>query len=477
MKEKLLDLDATSLFKKIIEGEISSLDLVKVYINHIKLTDKEINAVVEERFEAALKEAEQADHYLKENKQAIGPLHGVPISIKESFDVKGMRTTGGLIHLKNHRAIKDAQVVKKLKDAGAIILCKTNTSTLCYAQESVNKLYGVTNNPWDLSRTAGGSSGGEGALLATGGSAIGIGSDIGGSIRFPSHFSGVIGFKSGMFQINAEGHFPADVLPLQKRMSSSGPIGKSVRDMRRFYNIIAESQVSEARLDNISIEMLPLDQPYPLSDKSLKMLNEVKEFLKESFTITEGLPPYFEDSAQLWQEMMSINGSEDVRQIAFNKEKKNVVFTYIKEKLTGKTDWHEFLLWAIIGSSLFKPTKKRIKEIEKIIQTGDDRLRKHFENKLLILPVYPTGALKHREVFKQIFSIRKTFKQYMPYTAYSNVWGLPTLTIPISEDEDHMPIALQIISINGNEDKIFALGKLLEKQFRGYQRKVDIVSQ
>lgn len=471
MLDHLLDLDATSVYEQIIKGKVSSVEVVQVYINHLKTKEDKINAIVEDRFELALQEAKEADDYFEHHQKPIGPLHGVPICVKESFDVKGMKTTGGLIHLKNNIAKEDAFIVKRLKEAGAIILCKTNTSTLCYAQESVNKLYGTTNNPWDITRTAGGSSGGEGALLAIGGGAAGFGSDIGGSIRFPSHLNGVIGFKSGMFQIDARGHFPPDVVPLQKRMSSSGPMGKSVRDMKRLYNIVANKPAIEKKLNDLVIEMLPSEQPYPISLKTSKMLIDVQVFLSNQFTIIEEMPPYFDESAQLWQEIMSINGSDDIKQISFNNKRKNLVLTYLKEKFTKKTDWHEYLLWALIGSTLFKPSKKRIEEIKKTLQTGDQLLKDYFKNRILILPVYATGALKHGEIFKQIFSIKKTFKQYMPYTAYSNVWGLPTLTLPITLDEENMPIAVQIISTNGNEGKIFAVGKLLEEQFRGYKRK------
>jgi len=472
MGVNLLDLDAKETYEQIVYGNKTSLELVQTYINHIKIMDKDINALVEERFAQALEEAKEADLYLKNNKEAIGPLHGVPICVKESFHVKGMKTTGGLPHLKDKVEKEDAEVIKRLKKAGAIILCKTNSSTLCFAQESVNKLYGRTNNPWDTNRTAGGSSGGEGALLAIGGATAGIGSDIGGSIRFPSHLNGVVGFKSGMFQVETSGHFPPDSLPLQERMASIGPMGKSVRDMKLLYNLIANQQTLPNKVEYFTVSFLPHEQPYPISLQTSKMLLEVKTFLSKEFSVEERMPPHFEETALLWQEIMSINGGEDRKQLAFNNQRKNLYLTYLKEKLTNNTEWHEYLLWALIGSSLFKPSHKRIAEINQIIKNGDKLLNDYFKNRLLILPVYKNGTRKHGKIFKEIFSIKKTFQQYMPYTAYSNVWGLPSLTLPITVDEENMPIAIQIISINGNEDAIFSLGKILEKQFRGYKRKI-----
>src|SRR5690625_7984990 len=119
-------------------------------MNNLKTNEFITNANVEELFELVLQEAKEADDYFEHHQKPIGPLHGVPICVKESFDVEGMKTTGGLIHLKDNIAKKDAHIVKRLRDAGAIVLCKTKTSRLCYAQESVNRHYGTKHNIWVL---------------------------------------------------------------------------------------------------------------------------------------------------------------------------------------------------------------------------------------------------------------------------------------------------------------------------------------
>ncbi len=222
-----------------------------------------INAIVEDRYDAAISEALEKDNQTE--KADKGPLFGVPISVKEAFQVANMKMTGGLVSRKHLIAREDAKVIKKLKSAGAIILGKTNTPMLCFCQETDNKLYGRTNNPWDVTRTPGGSSGGEGALLGAGGAAAGIGSDIGGSIRFPSHFNGVVGFKPGKFQVSADGHFPSNSHALQERMSGMGPMGKSVRDMELLYGIIADTPPAEQSLDDVNIEILSEDTNVPLS--------------------------------------------------------------------------------------------------------------------------------------------------------------------------------------------------------------------
>ncbi|WP_164669355.1 amidase [Virgibacillus doumboii] len=457
--ESVLEIDATAIAEKIKNGEMTSYDAVSAYIDQIKKVNPVINAMVEDRFTEALEEAREKDN----RKTKKGTLYGVPISVKEAFHVAGMKTTGGLINRKHLIMNEDAVVVKKLREAGAIILGKTNTPTLCFCQETDNKLYGRTNNPWDVTRSAGGSSGGEGALIAAGGSAAGIGSDIGGSIRFPSHFNGVVGFKPGKFQVPAGGHFPADKIPLQERMSGMGPMGKSVRDIALMYGIIANEMPAEQTLNNFEVDILPVQKNIPLSERTVEKLKEIEKLLQNSFSVKQSTPPYFEDSAQLWQEIMSIDGAKEVEKLAFSTDRPNVIKAYVKEKIMKRTDNHPYLLWALLGARMFKPSPDRLLEINTIIEQGDERLEDYLEDRLLIFPVYHTGALKHGEVFSEIFSIKKKFLKYMPYIAYANVWGLPSLTIPVGSDENGMPIGVQVISKNGNERAIFQLGEKIEK--------------
>ncbi|OZU88575.1 amidase [Virgibacillus indicus] len=468
-KTDIVSLDATSIASIIKSGSITSVEATKIYIEQINKVNPSINALVEDRFNEAITEAEERDAFFKQSDK-VGPLHGVPISVKESFHVENMKTTGGLEHRQDLIARTDAEVIAKLKKAGAVILGKTNTPALCFCQETDNKLYGRTNNPWDITRTAGGSSGGEGALLASGGAAVGIGSDIGGSIRIPSHFNGVVGFKPGMHQVSAEGHFPPIMIPLQERMLTMGPMGKSVRDMSLIYDIIANNRPSWRSLQDFKIEILPGNNNYPLEDDTKVILTNIEKFISQSYYTKRSVPPFFEESALLWQEIMSMYGSKLIEEEAFNNDRSNVFSAFFKEKLTQRTKVHPYLSWAIIGSKLFKPSKGRIREIEALIEEGDKKVEEYLTNRILIFPVYHSTALHHGKVFKELFSVRKTFLDYMPYVAYANVWGLPSLTIPVGADEKGLPIGIQLISCNGNENAIFQLGKLVEKKFRGYIR-------
>ncbi|MFD1851220.1 amidase [Oceanobacillus bengalensis] len=468
-KTSIIDMDATLLAKKIKKGEITSIEAVETYIQQIKKTTPKINAMVENRFQEALEEAAVMDQQLLEG-VVKGPLHGVPISVKEAFHVINMTTTGGLEHRQDLISRQDADVIKALKDAGAIILGKTNTPTLCFSQETENKLYGRTNNPWDLSKTAGGSSGGEGALLAVGGAAVGIGSDIGGSIRIPAHFNGVIGFKPGMHQVSQEGHFPEAPTDIQQRMFSVGPMGKSVQDMRLMYEIITKKSTHTRHLQKFKIEILPGSIEYPLSDYTKKTLDNLEVFLERSFSTKRTVPPFFEDSARLWQDILAIDGSNLLQREAYSNDRSGVLRAFAREKLTQRTNVHPSLSWGIIGSKVFKPSSKRIREVKETLEQGDQRLKDYLKTRLLIFPIYHTSAPKHGKVYREIFSIKKSFLNYMPFVAYANVWGLPSLSIPVATDENNLPISIQIISAIGNEDALFRLGRIIEKKFRGYVR-------
>ena len=465
----LINLDATSTQQAIKDRKLTCKQVVSAYIDQIKKVNPYINALVEERFHVALKEAAEKDNHVEKNIRNK-PLFGVPISIKESFHVKGMKTTGGLIQRKDIISKVDADVVKKLKEAGAIILGKTNTPALCFAQETENKLFGRTNNAWDITKTAGGSSGGEGSLLGIGGAAVGIGSDIGGSIRFPSHFNGVIGFKPGKYTTSMNGHYPSSLEQLQTRMLGLGPLGKSVQDMELIYQIISKVPYENKDLTDMTIDVYPSRSSFPLSTETKNILDSIYHLLSNTFQVDRKIPPQFESSAILWQKIMSINGAKEIRNHALNNHGNNLFSTYIKEQLTNQTIFHRYLLWALIGARFFQPTKKQIHELRSTIVHGDERISSYLNHRLLIFPVFHTGAKKHGSTYKEIFSINKTFIKYMPYIAYANVWGLPSLTIPVATDESGMPISIQIMSSNGNEDPIFQLGKFIEREFRGYVR-------
>lgn len=468
MDSLILDLDAVGMAQLIRDKKFTSRQAVEIYIEHLNKVNPAVNCLVEDRYEEALLEADDADRKLALGAPP-GALFGVPISMKEAFDVKGMKTTGGLLRRKEFVMDEDAEVVSKLRAEGAIIIGKSNTPELCFCQETDNKLYGRTNNPWDIGRTAGGSSGGEGALIAVGGAAAGLGSDIGGSIRFPSHFNGVVGFKSGNDQVSQAGSYPEVKQDLQYRMLGIGPITKSVKDARTLYNIIARNPAPGRKVKNFTLNVIP-DTGYPLGDHTVKLLDAVFKESSKEFETEREAPPYFDDSAEVWQEVMSIDGAAGTKSEAFGGKPAKLYSSYMKERLRGTSEVHRYLSWALIGSSLFKPSEKRIEKIRQFLEHGDHILENYLKERILIMPVYHKAAPEHGVVYSEIFSIRKTFRKYLPFIAYANTWGLPSLTVPIGVDDKGLPIGIQLISKNGNEEALFQLGEWLEQHVQSYKR-------
>jgi len=465
----ILDMDATAIAESIKSGQLTSQQVTDTYIQHLQAANEQINCITVDRFEQARAEAIAADKKLQQG-EPVGKLHGVPISIKDCFHVAGMPTTSGLTYRRDKIEQQDAVVVKLLKEQGAIVVAKTNTPALCFCQETVNKLHGRTNNPWDVQRSAGGSSGGEGALMAVGGAAVGLGADIGGSIRFPSHYNGIVGFKSGNEQVNDLGNYPHVTIPEQRRMLGIGAMGKSVRDTRLINEILTNGKRKFVDLDAYEI-VIPEKQPQiPLSNTTVQLLEQLREKIAADFKSCDKAPPYFSQSALLWQELMSIDGASHVKALMTSDGKANPIVEYVKEKLTGRSETHAYLSWALLGANMFKPSEARRAEIGSILKQGDEELDHYFHTRLLIFPVYHEAAQRHGKQYGEIFSIRKTYKQYMPYIAYANVWGLPSLTLPIGKDEDGMPIGIQIISTVGNEEAIFQLGEWIEEEVYRYAR-------
>ena len=227
-------------------SQVKSIDLVDSILERIGKENPPLNAIVTLDAEGARRQAKAADE-ANQTDQAAGLLYGVPITIKDSFETAGMRTTSGFPPFANRIPAVDAPPVQRLREAGAIILGKTNLPTLASGIQSNNPVFGRTNNPWDLSRTPGGSSGGAAAAISDRLSYLELGSDIGGSIRIPSHFCGIYGLKCTGGRVSGKGHLASPkplAIPKEwqalAQLASMGPLARSVADLRLAFPIIAE---------------------------------------------------------------------------------------------------------------------------------------------------------------------------------------------------------------------------------------------
>ncbi|MDO9708505.1 amidase [Paracraurococcus lichenis] len=239
MPEDLAYRTATGLLALLESGTVSSLDLTRAAIARIEALDGAINAVVLRRFEAALAEAAAADAARRRGERA--PLLGLPMTVKESFNLAGLPTSWGLPSHRDWRPAEDAAAVARLRAAGAVILGKTNVPFMLDDWQSFNPVYGTTGNPWDLGRTPGGSSGGSAAALAAGFVPLELGTDIGGSLRVPAHFCGVLAHAPSLGLVPVRGHVPPGVpaIPRESDLMVAGPMARSAADLSLLLDVIA----------------------------------------------------------------------------------------------------------------------------------------------------------------------------------------------------------------------------------------------
>ena len=237
--------DASTLANQIASGERSAAEVLESQIAWLETVDPKVNALALPRLEAAREEAARADARQRAG-EPLGPLHGVPMTIKEQFDVAGMPTNLGVPTQSGYVADRDGPLVARLRDAGAIVMGKTNIMMTLASWECDNPIHGRTDNPWDLSRTPGGSSGGEAALIAAHGSPLGLGGDFGGSIRVPAHWCGVHGLKPTSWRLtnsDMPGHLFSSGQTIV--IAQPGPIARSVADLRLAMAVMADPPILE----------------------------------------------------------------------------------------------------------------------------------------------------------------------------------------------------------------------------------------
>lgn len=228
--DELANLPLSDLLARLDRREMSSVEATRGYLERIEARDGEINAFITVLADAALAEAEQADERRSRGEGA--PLLGAPVALKDLYATAGIRTTGGSRLLRDNVPDRDATVTRRLREAGAVLLGKTNMMELAYGYPHPD--YGETRNPWDINRTAGGSSGGSAAAVAAGMASAALGSDTGGSIRSPAAYCGIVGLKPTYGAISRSG-----VIPLAWSLDHTGPLTRTIRDAALLFDVLA----------------------------------------------------------------------------------------------------------------------------------------------------------------------------------------------------------------------------------------------
>ncbi|KAM6353045.1 LOW QUALITY PROTEIN: fatty-acid amide hydrolase 2 [Alca torda] len=477
-RRELLLLPARRLGARLRARQVMCVEVVEAYVERIKEVNPLINAVVKDRFEEALQEAQQVDKLLSESPgddylEEKFPLLGVPITVKEAFSLHGMPNTSGLVNRRNVVATSDATVVSRLKQAGAIPLGVTNCSELWY--ESSNRVYG-RKHPYDLQRIVGGSSGGEGGVLAAACSVIGVGSDIGGSIRMPAFFNGVFGHKP------TTGVVPTTASPNARGVRTSylctGPMCRYAEDLELVLRVMAGLE-STSRLklnEKVALEKIKfhcMDHDggsvfvSPVDKEILQAQKKVVEHLEGELGVQVQRVAIhkMKYSFQIWSAMMSSTDSNG---------QEAQVFTDPGDH--GKPVWPlwELMKWLVGMSSHTLPaialglTEKLMKlnpgANAKLVSMGKS-LQEEMEALLgpdgvLLYPSHPTVAPRHHSPICTPFNFA--------YTAIFNVLGLPVTQCPLGLSSEGLPLGIQLVAASYNDHLTLAVARYLEKAFGGW---------
>ena len=459
--EDLLFSSATSIAQAIQAREVSAVELVEAHLLQIDEVNPKLNAVVKLAGDRVMAEARAADEALARG-ESLGAFHGVPITIKDSHDTEGIVSTGGTLGRKDFVPDADATAVARMRAAGAIVLGKTNTPEFTLSFETDNLVYGQTNNPYGLDRTPGGSSGGAGAIIAAGGSAMDLGTDTGGSIRVPSAFCGLAGLKPTSGRVPRTGHVVPWGLGGMDSLTTIGPMARYVEDLWPGFSTIAGP-------DGID----PFIHPVPLGDPaSIDVADLRVAFYVDNGTISPTAE--VEASVRLAAAATGDAGAEVVEELPVaitDNVGANITSILVADGGAGVRR-----LVDKAGTEQVHPRMERFLDAEPIsaaeytllLEQMDDfrsRMLSFMENYDAILsPVRPWPALPHGETLTPEASPANF------YTSVYNTTGWPGAVVRAGTSSDGLPIGVQVMCRPWREDVAVALAAVLEPALGGYVR-------
>ncbi len=430
---------------------ISPLELIDAHLNRIGHKNPSINAFSHLFAEQAREQARQAA-----DRPAEGPLHGVPITIKDSFDIAGVPTRSGSRLRGDDEAIEDATAVAKLRRAGAILLGKTNVPELAGSYETDNYITGCTVNPWDETRTPGGSSGGEAAAIASGCSPGGLGSDGGGSIRVPAHFCGIAGFKPTVRRISGAGHFPPCVGPAAL-VSAPGPMARSVADLRLLFELMqgADNRDSLAIPPPAATAALPvriglLRQFYqiPVHAAANQALDHAATLLAQSgFPVEEIQLRGLERAPNVWSFFFGELGRMHTRQFLAGRE--------------SEAHWTLLEFYKNTPAPDAAAVYAHYAERERLRAAALEQMAGY---PILLMPPCSIPAFKHGERRHAIGEASIGQFAAMALATTWNLLGFPALVLPCGRTGEGLPVGVQIVGRPFEDELVLEAGERLEKE-------------
>src|SRR5580698_8538167 len=443
-------------------GDVSASELIGAHLRLIEQVNPCLNAVAEVLDETARESAARVD---RERAQGtpLPALAGVPFSIKDSIEVEGTVCTAGTLGRKSAApSLRDATVVARLRAAGAIPIARTNLPDLLFAFESDNLIRGRTNNPYDFSRTSGGSSGGEAALIAAGGSPFGLGSDCAGSVRLPAHFCGIASIKPTSGRLPRTGHVPPAGGWIES-LWQIGPLARRVEDLASMLSLLAAPDAqdhtvvgmpvgdpAEMRLKDLRIAFFTDNGIVPADAETIAVLQQAAAALEQEVNrIEERRPSGVEESYDLEMRMIGPNGGDSLRAFL---------------SAVGSTRTHPLLEGWLKKLQPYRTTMDGFAEYWAALDRFRTRMFAFLEDyDAIISPVFPRAALPHGSSIED-----RTFQGFS-YTMTHNLTGWPAAVVRCGQTAAGLPIGVQIAARPWREDVALRIAAHLECACGGWQ--------
>lgn len=451
--------------------ELSVTDLVTFSIARTKFIHDKLNVIVEDRFEDALREARAADEVLARGEAKDKPLFGIPFSVKANIGVQGMRLDMGTWSMHGQKAMQTATSVTRLQHAGAILLCTTNLSEMGLWHDTVNPIYGRTLNPWNTSRSVGGSSGGEAALLAAGGTMFGVGTDLDGSLRIPAMYCGVFAHRPSRGIVPLTGQFPffkpEQEIPW-RALDSMGPMARHASDLDLLLGIMMgpcpqdpmsmtgtlNKPPTDKRPRKIAIIENPLVRGTPRTSPEVRLaMHKARQRLIDSGAeIIDGPKDLFYNGFLLWR--LLVHRAIEGRFIKKRQAKQPAQrFMELVKWATGNAD-HTLANCLLMISEHNLIDSDRLRTLDSDLANVRQRLDALFSKvDALVLPTSQQVAPRYPLAFMKTSQIG--------LTSLVNALGLPATEVPIGISSSGMPVGIQIIGRHGSDQQIIQTSDII----------------
>ena len=464
---ELTQLSVTKLAALIRARSVSPIEVVEAHLRRVEQLNPELNAVVSLAPDA-LDRAREAEAAIMRSEQT-GPLHGIPLTIKDTIETRGLRTTFGSRLRADYVPQCDAPAVALLRRAGGIIFGKTNVSEFAMALTADNPVFGRTNNPHDLTRTPGGSSGGEAAAISAGLSPAGLGSDLAGSIRVPAHCCGIVGLKPTSNRVPGGGHLPplAGIFALG---GSLGPLARSVEDLALLHYVLTAFDPSEKmfvptasghewrrqNLNGVRVAWYTNDGTVPITKDTKRAVESAAHALGEAGLVPEEVrPPGIARGPALWFSLFARAATDFLRTMYDGREAE--VGPVVRAMLEGG-DERDDSSAPELDAAVTERESLRASLIEWMSTTP-----------LIIAPIGAVPALKHGTQKLEIAGVSVGTFRAFGYSQTFNVYGFPSVCVPAGRAEDGMPIGVQIVGRPFAENAVLSAARIVEESLGGWQ--------